>query len=309
MKIYKYLKFEDAIKTLDSNSVILNNPVNYNDPFDCVIKPSEEDEEICYKRILNYYMFKEFSKILLDKKIKIPFWLLWVRWELKLFIKLMRKNPYYDKMPGFDGIMTIVFNKYAETHKDFKKELEKKKIEFSKTIKKAVEYIREMLLVSCFGKDNKSILMWSHYGDKHQGVCVEFNGDSENYKEVRYEKKRQQLDLKMITAVVLGYDFIGESVSKDNPKLLKTLMKLLLTKSRDWQYESEIRTVRSVSEVNDDIYEMEGKHFLKMPKIERIYTGCRISHENLVLLKEKYTNIEIVELEDSDKEFKLIEKQ
>lgn len=60
MKIYKYLKFEDAIKTLDNNSVILNNPVNYNDPFDCVIKPSKEDEEICYKRILNYYMFKEF---------------------------------------------------------------------------------------------------------------------------------------------------------------------------------------------------------------------------------------------------------
>ena len=139
MKLYKYLKFEDALKTLDNNSVILNNPVNYNDPFDCVIKPSKEDEEICYKRILNYYMFKEFSNIILDKKVKIPFWLLWVRWELKLFIKLMRKNPYYDKMPGFDGIMTIVFNKYATAHKDFKKELELKKIEFSKNIKKAIE--------------------------------------------------------------------------------------------------------------------------------------------------------------------------
>ena len=139
MKIYKYLKFDDAIKTLDNNSVILNNPVNYNDPFDCVIKPSEEDEKICYKRILNYYLFKEFSIILLDKKIKIPFWLLWVRWKLKLLIKLMHKNPYYDKMPGFDGIMTIVLNKYAETHKGFKKELDKKKIDFSKTIKKAVE--------------------------------------------------------------------------------------------------------------------------------------------------------------------------
>ena len=46
-----------------------------------------------------------------------------------------------------------------------------------------------------------------------------------------------------------------------------------------------------------------------IPKIERIYTGCRISHENLDLLKEKYPNIEIVELEDTDKEFKLIEKQ
>ncbi len=309
MKIYKYLRFDNAIKTLDNSSVILNNPVNYNDPFDCVIKPSEEDEKICYKRILNYYMFKEFSKIFLDKKIKIPFWLLWVRWELKLFIKLMRKNPYYDKMPGFDGIMTIVFNKYAETHKDFKKELEKKKIEFSKTIKKAVEDIREMLLVSCFSKDNKSILMWSHYGDKHQGVCVEFNVDSDGFKEVRYEKKRQQLDLKMITAVVLGYDFIGEPVNKENLKLLKALTKLLLTKSRDWQYESEVRTVHSLSETNDDVFQAGDKYFLKMPKIERVYTGCRISHDNLMLLKEKHPNIEIVELEDSDKEFMLIEKQ
>ena len=109
MKIYKYLKFEDALKTLDNNSVILNNPSNYNDPFDCVINPSKDDEEECYKRMVNYYAFKEFSKIILDKKIKIPFALLWVKWELKLFIKLIHKHPYYDKMPGFDGIMKFAF--------------------------------------------------------------------------------------------------------------------------------------------------------------------------------------------------------
>ena len=63
MKIYKYLSAENAIKTLRNNSVLLNNPIEYNDPFDCVISPTKEDEEECFKRIVNYYLFKEFMFI------------------------------------------------------------------------------------------------------------------------------------------------------------------------------------------------------------------------------------------------------
>ena len=85
MIIYKYLKFEDALKTLDNNSVPLSNPADYNDPFDCVLTPTKEDENECFLRIRNYYFFKEFSKIMLEKKIEIPFGLRWVRKELKIF--------------------------------------------------------------------------------------------------------------------------------------------------------------------------------------------------------------------------------
>ena len=310
MKIYKYLSYENAVKTLSNNSVLLNNPVEYNDPFDCVIKPSKEDEEECFKRIINYYLFKEFSSIILDKKVKIPFMLLWVRWELKLFKRLMRKHPYYDKMPGFDGMMKIAFKKYEAINKDFPTELKKNKEKFLSDIRKAIKEIKDMLLVSCFSKSNDSILLWSHYGDKHKGVCVEFDVDPKDYKEVKYSKKRKQIDLKTVTAVVLGYDYIGQQVNKDNSALIKTLTNLLLTKSRDWQYESEYRTIHSVNDADgENIYFEDDKYFLKMPQIKRVFVGCRIDEHNLLSLRDKFKGIEIIEMIDSETEYKVTEKK
>lgn len=307
MKIYKYLSAENAIKTLRNNSVLLNNPIEYNDPFDCVISPTKEDEEECFQRIVNYYLFKEFSKIILNKKIKIPFGLLWVRWELKLFNKLMKKHPYYDKMPGFDGMMKIAFKKYSEKDKNFLGELEKNKALFLKKIKSAVNEIKEMLLVSCFSTSFDSILLWSHYGDKHKGVCIEFEVEGNDFKKVEYDKNRKQLDLKTITAIVLGYDYIGEEINKDNSPIIKTISKVLLTKSREWQYESEYRTLRSTKDIdNDAVWTKDNMCFLKMPKIKRIYTGCRIDKDDLENIKNEFKEIEIVELIDSDREYKLL---
>lgn len=309
MKIYKYLKFEDAVKTLNNSSVILNNPLTYNDPFDCVIAPTEKDEEECCKRIINYYVFKEFSKIILNKEIKIPAYLLLVRWELKVFIRLMRKRPYYDKMTLFDWILKPALNRYIKDNKEFEKQINEGKEVFLNSIKEDIEEIRRTLLLSCFSKTYTSILMWSHYADKHEGVCVEFDVNSDDFKEVRYDKKRHQLDLKAITAIVLGHDFIGKKIDKENKFIIKSINNLLLTKSRDWRYESEVRIIHSSNEQNDNIFKMDDKYFLKMPEIKKIYVGCKIKSENLEYLKNNYQTIDIVEMLDSNTEYKIVEKQ
>ena len=45
-KIYKYTSLNSAIKILENNAVALNNPQNYNDPFDSVID-FDDGIEIC----------------------------------------------------------------------------------------------------------------------------------------------------------------------------------------------------------------------------------------------------------------------
>lgn len=307
MKIYKYLNFQDGLKTLSNNSVLLNNPINYNDPFDCVIKPSKKDEDECYKIILRYYLFKEFSNIALEKKVKIPFCLLWVRWLMKIFKKMVKKVPYYDGMPMFDSISDLIIEKYSETNEEFKQTLTTNQIKFSKEIRNMIDEIKEMLLVSCFSKKYDSILMWSHYGDKHRGLCIEFEVDSDDFKEVIYAKKRKQIDLKTITAVVLGYDFIGEKVSKDNKKILKEISKLLFTKYKDWKYESELRVVHSIKDCDgENIFKKDERYFLKMPKINKVYVGCKANDDDLNNLKQDFPNVEIVVLKDSEKEFAIM---
>lgn len=35
MKLFKFTSFESGLKIIDTNSVLLKNPYEYNDPFDC----------------------------------------------------------------------------------------------------------------------------------------------------------------------------------------------------------------------------------------------------------------------------------
>ena len=59
-KIYKYTSLESAIKILESNAVALNNPQNYNDPFDSVIDFDDDDVEKSISIVVEYYLIQEF---------------------------------------------------------------------------------------------------------------------------------------------------------------------------------------------------------------------------------------------------------
>lgn len=91
-------------------------------------------------------------------------------------------------------------------------------------------------------KTKRNLLMWAHYTDSHQGFCVGF--DSENLffkygkgysiyglREVIYKKERQ-----IIPKMELSSLFEEEGVEK-------TYNYFFNTKSKDWDYEEEIRLV------------------------------------------------------------------
>lgn len=307
MKIYKYASFDKGKLIIDGKKVLLNNPENYNDPFDCLIKPLKEDEDECHKRIVYYFMFKTFAEIIENESIKgVPSF---VRFELKLYKKILKKKPYYDKMPIFDNVTKIGLEKYSKTHPEFKKELKMQKQKFIRDIELKVEEIRKSLLVTCFSKTNNSILLWSHYGDSHRGVCIEYDLDPKEYETVKYRKKRQQLDLKFITAIVLGYDFIGETIDVNNPRIMESISKVLLTKSRDWKYESEVRMIRLANKPSEDVdlVSDEDKHYLRLDKISKVFVGCRASQENINELKRRFPDVQIVQMKDSDYKYELSE--
>ncbi|MCH9051058.1 MAG: DUF2971 domain-containing protein, partial [Proteobacteria bacterium] len=79
----------------------------------------------------------------------------------------------------------------------------------------------------CFSADWTDPVLWSHYGDKHRGICLGFNLMRDCAQEVQYEDERILANL-------------GE---EGDPLILnKELQDLLLrTKYRHWQYEKELR--------------------------------------------------------------------
>lgn len=55
-KIYKYTSLNSTNKVLENNAVALNNPQNYNDPFDSVIDFDDKDIEKSMSIIAEYYI-------------------------------------------------------------------------------------------------------------------------------------------------------------------------------------------------------------------------------------------------------------
>lgn len=95
------------------------------------------------------------------------------------------------------------------------------------------EQIQARVGVTCFSEKIDDMLLWSHYGDKHKGFCLEFDtqislmeGQQQTslYK-VKYSKSKSYRQIN-----------ISEILNKPN-----TLEKLLTVKSYQWRYEKEWR--------------------------------------------------------------------
>jgi hypothetical protein len=85
------------------------------------------------------------------------------------------------------------------------------------------EYKKEMTKhfgMICFCKHWHNPLLWSHYADKHRGVCLGFDVDDRGLRQVDYVEERSDLTM---------------------PPTKESADELLFTKCRDWRYEEELR--------------------------------------------------------------------
>lgn len=311
-KIYKYTALESAIKILESNAVALNNPQNYNDSFDSVIDFDDADVEKAISIVVEYYLIQEFLKLLNNKNIKVGFLtkliMKWDRFGINLNLKLSKKNKYYDSIPGAQALTKFVVRYAAKNGENSFDELKEK---FTSEIIQKVKEVRNNALISCFSKRYDSILMWSHYGDKHKGICIEFDRPDKDFLDVKYSKKRCKFDLEDTTRRVLGYMLSNEQVDVNDKNLIKCISKPFIVKSLDWQYEVEVRCILSPS--SDGVSKLEELSLYTMPtKITKIYVGCKVDtksneYEELFRIANE-KNIEIIKLTESDKEFSLKER-
>ncbi len=136
--------------------------------------------------------------------------------------------------------------------------------------------------VCCFAETLDDIVMWSHYSDNHQGLCLIF---STRYKffnglnQVRYVPKRLQMPL----------------FEKKNPS---RLVELMISKLDLWSYEKEWRLFRRFR-----------NYKYKYPKsaLKGIIFGCRCAPEDrdLVFRLTQDRRLKFYEARMSQYEYKL----
>lgn len=131
--------------------------------------------------------------------------------------------------------------------------------------------IQSIVHVCSLAASGRSLLMWSHYANQHEGFCVEYDfcslpkGDPNRNRlyPVRYDARRFE---------VSAYLSAAHAESKDINATFVLLA--CLHKSPEWSYEQEWRLI----EYSPDIT-LKGSE-ASMPAPSRIYLGARISSEN-----------------------------
>ena len=100
------------------------------------------------------------------------------------------------------------------------------------SLQSEVNKIASSLGVSCFCQNADNLLMWSHYADRHKGICLKFD----MFKDKTFFEISIKIDY---PERYPGFDYLA--LREDNNALVQLLVG---TKSLDWKYENEIRVAK-----------------------------------------------------------------
>lgn len=252
-----------------------------------------------------YKIFIEESKLLLEKSKSFEY-TYFLFDDLKKIKNNIGINSYYSilkyiilydlKNDDRYNINKTLFN-YTKINKDTIKNILNEEIWLSNTklfndpvdpsIKrknKNNEYYNDLLdriKVGCLSSKNDNTLMWSHYADKHKGICIEYNiskifiDNNSTIRKVNYDKN--MVEEKM--------DYIKRfSDIKIGDKNITKLLELFYIKSKEWEYEDEYRILYYDATANSNGITM------KLP-IKSIYFGTETSEEDKKLIYDIIKNI------------------
>jgi len=290
LKLYKYFPNIEkdgrnySIEALKNNTVFLQSPILFDDPYDSTI--SIDENTLALKRLYYYAKLCNFS-VNSNKDYGTALY------EFALYL--------YNKVQEGNSLETIfrlnTDNKRTNRINSlFVLRLENSLLKkpnvndswqqaFFSALHEEYNDMQEILLkkfrVSCFTTTPYSMLMWSHYANYHKGFCIEyeFSDDIKKYEKILsnilpviYSNER-----KNVLNACLQYlenETISEEVVWDIYKYG------LLTKSLDWRYQNEWRLISLDSSITDSKYNCD------FFPITKVYLGNRMEpNERTKLIK------------------------
>lgn len=309
MKIYKYTSLDGALGILYDQGVKLSNPIEFNDVFDCRFEANKEQNIKGFAFFKEYAFFKIAVEEIFKGNLSVPNINVFKKEYTNWLIKLQNSNSF--EIEEFMKIPIML------AKKKFKSRFNKTQRWFDDIVHRAIEDAKKHTLIACFSKRKDSLLMWSHYADSHKGVCFEFDYESTYFYDVKYEEQIPSFDVMAGLKTAIASSILKRS-QYDKLSIDLTLVPFY-TKSSEWEYEQEVRGIYHSSNSKDVSVSLDCSHYyLPMPKPTRVYIGCRADNSNddnlskklhRFIQRAKRLQIEIVFLEDSNAEYKLIETE
>jgi Protein of unknown function (DUF2971) len=143
---------------------------------------------------------------------------------------------------------------------------------FEEAYRRTLKQHSERAGLVCFSEVNDNILLWSHYAERHSGVCLEFNVAQDDLLGKRTAKVNytgEYPDLNFFD-VADERETVGQLTVNQERELAEALY---LTKSEHWRYEEEWRSV----EIAPKSQSFRGHHHISPRALSGVILGCRIS--------------------------------
>lgn len=290
LKLYKYFPNIEkdgrnySIEALKNNTVFLQSPILFDDPYDSTI--SIDENTLVLKRLYYYAKLCNFS-VNSNKDYGTALY----EFALYLYNKvqegnsletIFRLNTDNKRTNRINSLFVLRLENSLLKNPNVNDSWQQA---FFSALREEYNDMQEILLkkfrVSCFTTTPYSMLMWSHYANYHKGFCIEyeFSDDIKKYEKILsnilpviYSNER-----KNVLNACLQYlenETISEEVVWDIYKYG------LLTKSLDWRYQNEWRLISLDSSITDSKYNCD------FFPITKVYLGNRMEpNERTKLIK------------------------
>jgi hypothetical protein len=279
-RIYKYRSDNSyARENLISSTIWLASPDSYNDPYDCLLRFSGSSMASAFERgLIDAFVAGNPMEIPADrineaKESATP---------LKTLSESIRGvgKPTTSLKQVTEFFSTMV-PQYVESTVDF------------------LQAVRSIMKLCSFSEVSDSILMWSHYGNNHQGFCIEY--DLEKFDPA-------DAFLRNLYPVIYSHQLFdltpwGEKLVTGKREELTAIFPLLgvLQKFEGWAYEREWRYVLFQENPNPN-------RARPMPLPSRVFLGAKAASsttkELLAICEEK--NIAVWQMRMSNDKYELL---
>lgn len=224
--LYKYRQFSTGtLEMLCHDRLYFAHPGTFNDPLDC--SPSVECDSSMEE-------MQGLLSELIHRRVKADV----LKSLGRARVKGLDAVAHADKRARAEARTELSEIAYNAKDPFYSEELTSAEVKMALTIRQIETELRRYYErgVCCFSTSYASPLLWSHYGDQHQGLCIGYSLNRRpkpNPQRVIYGGKRSVRTTSLIEALVHG-----------NPQAVKELDRdVLLRKARGWGYEKEWRLI------------------------------------------------------------------
>ena len=193
-------------------------------------------------------------------------------------------NDVFEVVPRYDGFveaeyLTGLKKQFDSMPPDIRGEWSDYEVQMRRLMKPTIDEDHEAIPeqfqkhfsanfgIVCFSTKLDCLLMWGHYTRSHKGFVVEFDPHHSLFHPSEFGK----VDYSQTRPVFEPAD----------------ARKMLLVKSKEWEYENEYRLIKSLSKLDRAVKEkgkqpIEEKHFIQLPldAMKAVYIGLKMPKQN-----------------------------